>query len=285
MSAFHPPTSWRDVLAQVADHARAANTAVWIVGGTVRDTLLGRETRDLDLVIDGDVMRWTRALAAVLSGSFVELDNDNGVARVVLDGRYVDVAQLRGTIEDDLRRRDFTVDAMAAALDGGDVIDVMGGAADLAKRSVRMTSERALDEDPLRLLRGVRIAHDLGFSIDERTAHAISARASAINHVSPERIRDELSRMLALPHAYSVLRTLDELGLLDEVMPELAVGRGVTQPEDWHVYDVFEHNIHAVEAMDLMLEAQRPNTERAWMWDELGSTFEWCAPQLRHYLD
>ena len=291
MPSFEPPASWRDVLHAVEAHMRERDIRAWIVGGTVRDVLLGRETRDLDLAVDRDAMRFARSLADALGGHFVELDGENAVARVVLSDRYVDVAQLRGTIEQDLLRRDFTIDAMAVAIWraeagawGGDVIDVAGGLDDLGARAVRMTSEQALDDDPLRMLRAVRIAHEIGFAFDARTANAIRARTDAVNSVSPERVRDELARMLALPHAYAAYRALDDLRLLDVLLPELATGRGVTQPDDWHVYDVFEHNIHALEAIDVML-AVSPRDEHDWLHGALWETFGWCAERLRAYLD
>jgi tRNA nucleotidyltransferase/poly(A) polymerase len=291
MPSFEPPASWRDVLHEVETHLRERDVRAWIVGGTVRDVLLGRETRDLDLAVDRDALRSARALANALGGHFVELDGENAVARVVLADRYIDVAQLRGTIEQDLLRRDFTIDALAVAMrgldgggwSGGDVIDVTGGLDDLAARVVRMTSERALEDDPLRMLRAVRIAHEIGFAIDARTEDAVRARANAINRVSAERIRDELARMLALPHAHAAFRALDGLALLDVLLPELAAGRGMTQPEKWHVYDVFEHNMHALEAMDRMLAASPPEGGD-WMHDALWDAFEWCEARLRAYL-
>ena len=289
--SFEAPASWRPVLHAVEAHLREHDVRSWIVGGTVRDVLLGRETRDLDLAVDRDALRHARSLADALGGHFVELDGENAVARVVLGDRYVDVAQLRGTIEQDLLRRDFTIDAVAVAVWtleaggwSGDIIDVTGGLADLDARVVRMTSERALDDDPLRMLRAVRIAHEIGFAIDPRTEDAIRARANVINSVSAERVRDELARMLALPHAYTAFRALDDLQLLDVLLPELAAGRGVTQPDDWHVYDVFEHNMHTLEAMDAMLAASARG-EDDWLHSALWETFAWCDDRLRTYLD
>jgi putative nucleotidyltransferase with HDIG domain len=136
------------------------------------------------------------------------------------------------------------------------------------------------------MLRAVRIAHEIGFALDARTADAIRARARSINGVSAERVRDELARMLALAHAHAAFRALDALGLLDAVLPELAAGRGVTQPDDFHVYDVFEHNMHALEAMDVMLLPSAPDASGgAWGWEGLWETFDWCADRLRAYLD
>lgn len=282
---FQPPEDWHDVLALVETFAASTDAQVWIVGGTVRDALLGRETRDLDLAVDVPALQWARGLADALEGSFVALDGENSVARIVLNGRHVDVAALRGTIDEDLRRRDFTIDALAVRLGGSEPIDITGGLRDLGGGVVRLTSGGALDDDPLRALRGVRIASELRFSIDQATADAIRDRAGSIADVSPERVRDELARMLELPGAYEAVRLLDDLRLLDVVLPELAAGRGITQPADWHVYDVFEHNMHALDAIDLMLSPSRPADEREWMWTELWSVFAWCEPRLRAYLD
>lgn len=284
MSAFEPPAAWRDVLRAAEQRAAAAGARVWVVGGTVRDALLGRETRDLDLAVDAPALEWARGLAESLAGHVVELDGERSVARIILDGRYVDVAQLRGTIEEDLARRDLTVDALAASTGGGAVVDVTGGLADLAERRVRMTSARALDDDPLRMLRAVRITCELGFTLDAGTAGAIQRRAESVARVSAERVRDELAQMFGLGSAYAAVRMLDELQLLDRVLPELSAGRGVEQPDEWHVYDVFEHNLRTVEALDdLLAEDREGPRDRGWIRGEVRASFAWRWAELRAY--
>jgi poly(A) polymerase len=281
MRAFTPPPRIAALIERLTE--LAAGREAYVVGGTVRDVLLGRQTRDVDLAIAGDALAWARGAADALGAHFVLLDDERDVARLVLPdaGLYADVARLVGSFEEDARRRDFTIDALAVPLGGSDVIDACGGVADLEARLVRMTGADVLDADPLRCLRGVRLATELGFEIEPATLSAIRERASSINTAAAERRRDELARILEQEEAYRGVRLLDEAGLLDELLPELAEGRGVAQPEQFHVYDVFEHNVRAVEALDEMLRRE----PAGFLGAELWRTFAWCAEDLRAYLD
>jgi len=287
MATFHPPSSLQELIGVVEREARESRREAYVVGGTVRDVLLARETRDLDVAVDREALAFARTLADALDGSFVELDEAHAIARVVLrDGRYVDVAEMRGGLEADLRRRDFTLDAMAVRAGRAEVIDLVGGLRDLDGRIVRMTSAAAFDDDPLRLLRAVRIVSELGFTIEQETARAIRQRASKVNEAARERRRDELARMFELEDAYGAMRSLDALGLLDQTLPELAEGRGVSQPPEFHVYDVFEHNMRTLEAMDVMLAPSQPSYERAWLREELWDVFgDDARRQYDAYLD
>jgi poly(A) polymerase len=289
-SSFDPPLELRRLIDSVSLIARDAGVVAYVVGGTVRDVLLGRPARDLDLAVEGDAMAFARRLADALDAHYVELDDVNVVARVVLPAGfagavgYIDIAGLQGTLEEDLRRRDFTIDALAAPLRESAVVDVCGGMADLAAGVVRMNSPQVFESDPLRLLRAARIASELGFEIEDGTRAEIVARAGDVQAAAGERRRDELARIFALDDAYGGVRLLDELGLLAALLPEVTFGRGVAQPEQWHSYDVFDHNVRAVEAMDILLATARPADEQAWLWDAASEAFGWCEGELRAYL-
>lgn len=264
----------------------------YVVGGSLRDLLLGRALTDLDLAVEGDSVGFARALADRLSGHFVLLDAGRGTARAVLDASPVpvlDVALLQGGIEQDLGRRDFTIDALAAPVDalaaeeGCDIIDPHGGLRDLEQRTVRLVSEQALLDDPLRLLRAVRLAVQLDCSIAPETAAAVERYAGLIHTAARERQRDELVRCFASPRAAHALRLLDGLGLLERIVPEVTAGRGVEQPKEHH-WDVFEHNIETVAALDFMLAEAGPAEARAApfrraLWEALD-----FLPELRDYL-
>jgi putative nucleotidyltransferase with HDIG domain len=288
MTTFTPPPELMPLLDALAPLARAAGIDAYVVGGTVRDVLLRRPCHDLDLAVSGDALAWSRGVAASLGGHFVLLDDEHAVARIVLPAprsdavAHIDVAALHGSLDADLLRRDFTVDAMAAPLGAGDVIDPCGGLADIDARLVRMTAPAVLDDDPLRLLRGARIAAELGFAVEATTAGAIRARAPRVNEAAAERRRDELARIFATDDAYGAVRLLDSLGLLDALLPEVGAGRGVGQ--SWHAYDVFEHSLRAVEATDVLLAPSRPAQDGAWMWEALWRIFGWCEDGLRAYL-
>lgn len=291
MATFTPSESIAPLLARIAVLARERGVTAHAVGGTVRDAILGRPPRDIDIAVDRDALAFGRALADTLGGHFVELDDENAIARIVLPRTtalraidYVDVAQFRGTIEEDLHRRDLTINALAAPLAGGHVTDVTGGLADLRDGVVRMTSAAVLVDDPLRTLRAARIASELGFAIEPATACAIRERAATIRSAAAERRRDELARILTLPRAYAGLCLLDDLALLDALLPEVTFGRGVTQADDWHAYDVFDHSLHAVEAVDVLLEEKEPPGAAHDIWRGFWDAFGWCQDELRTYL-
>lgn len=152
-------------------------------------------------------------------------------------------------VEDDLARRDFTINAMAVALDDETVVDPLGGREDLARRQLRMTSERSFEEDPLRMLRAVQFAARFEFSIEPNTFEAMKYHAGLIKTVSPERIAEELNKMLVLAARPSEgFRLMQCSGLLREIMPELDLCVGIDQPGPYHAHDVFEHTLRVVDA-------------------------------------
>ncbi len=235
----------------------------YVVGGYVRDLLLGRDTRDLDVAVAGETLAVARELADRLGGAFVVLDEERHTARVVLrdqgDRYYVDFATLRGGgLEADLRARDFTINAMA--LDVQDVgpdlriMDPLGGREDLESGAVRAVSDSVFHDDAIRLLRGVRLAAELGMEVEQSTERLMLRDADLIAGVSAERVRDELCNILAVGGTEVHLRHLDRLGLLARVLPELEALRGLEQPLP-HFQDVFEHSLTAVGGVDRVLMA------------------------------
>ncbi len=289
MREFRAPGKQR-LLNRLAALANAAGIDAYIVGGAVRDGLCRRYTPDLDLAVTGDALAWARSVADALGGHFVVLDDESAVARVVLPKHaaveYIDIAALQGSLEEDARRRDFTIDALAVPLTGSgarEVIDHCGGLADLDARLVRMNGPDVFDADPLRLLRAVRIAAALGFDIEPETMAAIRERAPELNRAAAERRRDELARILAIETSYGALRLLDEAHLLDVLLPEVAEGKGVSQPEQFHAYDVFEHSLRAVEAVDAMLATHA--SVGGWLNEDMWRHFDWRVAELTRYLD
>ena len=272
----------RQLLERLTAFFDARGVSAHATGGFLRDALLGLTARDLDVAVEGDSLVLGRALADELAGRFVALDEGRGHVRIVLpDGDVaIDLTPLPESIEDDLRRRDYTIDALGAPLTevaagAVEVIDPTGGLADLEARLVRATSEEALKADPLRPLRGARIAAQLGFEIETLTREMISRHAARVAEASPERQREELMRMLAAPQAGPGMRSLDGLGLLSALLPEMDVTRGVEQPKEHH-FDVFGHSIAAVDALDALLADDPPADERnGRLWRELWGALEW----------
>jgi putative nucleotidyltransferase with HDIG domain len=228
-----------------------AGREAWLVGGAVRDHLLGRETDDLDIALAGDPREAARAIARATGGAAFQLSGAFGAWRVVGPGHswHVDLVTLRdGDIEADLAARDFTINAMAEPLAGGDVLDLHGGRADLAARVVRMVTAEALTEDPLRSLRAVRLITELDLTLDPATGAAVEANAAAIAQVAPERVFGELKRVVTAERARAGLELMDRFGLLAVVLPELTALKGVEQ-NVFHHADVYEHTLEVLEAV------------------------------------
>jgi tRNA nucleotidyltransferase/poly(A) polymerase len=189
--------------------ALLAGEDAWVVGGAVRDELLGHPVIDLDIAL-ADPRAAAHAYAKRSGGAPFPLSDRHGAWRVALDGgRTVDFTPLRGRIEDDLATRDFTVNAIAVPLAGGEAVDPFGGRRDLVERVLRRVSGGVFEDDPLRLLRAVRLVDQFGFTLEEETATLIRASAHLVDRPSGERIVAELEQLSA-----GGFRLLDELGLL-----------------------------------------------------------------------
>jgi poly(A) polymerase len=240
----------------------------FLVGGFVRDILLDRQTNDIDIAFAGDLTVLGRELADFLNGRYVLLDEENGIARVVVFRNspeqsvkkqwYVDVSAFNGDITDDLRDRDFTIDAMAINLStfiespfSAEIIDPSGGRFDIDKGRIKQVSPEVFNSDPLRLLRAVRLKAEIGFEVEEETEKNIRQDSSLINNSAAERIREEMVKILAAARGGDCLQYMDKLGLLTEIIPELEVMRGVEQPVEHH-WDVYDHSLETVKAVEFI---------------------------------
>jgi len=242
---------------------------VWLVGGAVRDLLLGRATTDFDFAVQGDGLALGRRLANALGADYYDLDPTRRTGRLlqtVAEGRRAtfDFAALRGeSILQDLGGRDFTVNAMALALRtpegvalddagaAGRLIDPLGGADDLRHKRLRACSPQSIADDPVRAVRAVRLAVELGLRFDPDLIGQIRNARHALADVSPERLRDELFRIFDSPDPAAGLRLLDSLGLLAELFIELEPLRGLEQPPP-HAMDAFDHSLATVEHLSRM---------------------------------
>ena len=257
------------------DAVRAISQAgrIYEVGGVVRDRLLGLDvsSKDRDYLVTG--ISYDDLTSLLKPHGRVELVGKSfGVIKFTQfvrgEAHTFDIALPRKEhstgvghrdfavnfdpnlpIEDDLVRRDFTINAMAVALDNETIVDPLGGREDIAKRQLRMTSERSFEEDPLRMLRAVQFAARFEFSIEPTTFDSMKYHAGLIKSVSPERIAEELNKMLVLAARPSEgFRLMQRSGLLREIMPELDLCVGIDQPGPYHAHDVFEHTLCVVDA-------------------------------------
>ncbi len=236
--------------AGVVDALLNERETLYVVGGAVRDYLLGRSAgvTDLDLALPGPVLPAARRVADRLGWAYYPLDTERDVARIVLSREgapplVCDLAALRGDLAADLALRDFTVNALALELRLGAstrLVDLCGGVDDLEARQIRVVSRESLAADPIRLLRAVRFARQLDFAIAAETESQLRSLAARVCEASPERQRDELWKILALPQPADALADLHRLGLLVYVLPEAAALDSVAQSEP-HRLDVFGH--------------------------------------------
>jgi poly(A) polymerase len=234
-----------------------AERPAWLVGGAVRDRLLGRETADLDLVVAGDPGEAAKAVArAAGSAACFALSEDFGCWRIVARDRswQIDVEPLRGeTLEEDLALRDFTVNAIAEPLSGGDAVDPLGGQLDLRDGRLRMAGPDAFREDPLRVLRLVRVRVELGLEPDAETLREAARWAPALDRVSGERVFAELRRIVASDRAREGLELLSRLGAGTVVLGELEALRGIEQNR-FHHLDVLGHTLEVLDQTIALLE-------------------------------
>jgi putative nucleotidyltransferase with HDIG domain len=284
-SLLGPDELRRDPYIRAAEEAAAAGGfgPLYLVGGYLRDLLLGRTSAariDLDLVIWGEPQAFGRAVAKTFDGTLLPIDLET--VRVL--GRRagtlvrVDIARPKGgTIELDLAARDFTVNALAVRIDrlGSDttavIVDPSGGREDLRRGCLRALSPSALDRDPLRLFRAVRLAGELAFTIEEGTRHAIIERASLLAAVAGERLRDEVFRVLGMLHAAPSIECLDTLRLLGVLVPEVEALKSVPASPP-HRLPLWEHSMETLRSVELLLS-------------HLGRFFPEDAPWLRDRLD
>lgn len=237
-------------------HLNQAGFEAYIVGGCVRDLIMEKTPKDWDITTDAK----PEEIQKLFPDSFYEnefgtvgVKSEIGVIEVTTyrlesgysDKRHPDEVKFATKLQDDLQRRDFTMNAVA--MDGGGaIIDPYHGQKDIKNKIIRAVGdpEARFSEDALRMLRAVRFSSTLGFKIEEHTLEEIKAHAHHLKHISAERIRDELIKLIAGDFADQGVELLRETGLLDEIMPELLEGVGVTQNLH-HIYTVWEHNVRS----------------------------------------
>ena len=236
---------------------------IYLVGGAVRDMLLQRQSPDLDFALPADSLPIARRVANSLKADYVTLDEKREVGRViVVDEKsrrtFLDFIKFQGgaDIESDLRARDFTINSLAYDLQTGSILDPLDGARDLRARIIRACSATSFDDDPVRILRAVRMAAALNFHIDPQTRKWMKAAAASLDRTSPERLRDELFKMLEGPQPDACLRALDILGVLPHLLPELIELKNVAQPPP-HVQDVWLHTLAVLRWLEQILSALR----------------------------
>ncbi len=252
---------------------------VFVVGGAVRDRLLKRPTSDIDLIVPKDPAAAAEKIARAMGGSAFPLDAERGIIRVAFpDGPHLDLAQIQGgSLEADLKRRDFTANALAVPIHhwpsaawSKAIIDLSGGRGDIGKRRLVPLSKSVYDEDPLRLLRAFRIAAELSFSISKPALQEIAKKRNLLKKPASDRIREELLKIFATGRAYATLQMMEEAGVLEVLLPEVKKLRK-TAPQYYGKGGVLRHTLESVKFFEEIME-------------DLSSWFPGAAGKIRAYL-
>lgn len=216
----------------------------YLVGGYLRDLLSGEISPDRDIAIKCDnLAKLTKKIADELNGSFVELDKSNEIYRVVFGDDYIDFAKLlNNNLDDDIKRRDFTINAITYDINNEKFVDITGGKKDFKEKIIRTYKISNLSDDPLRTLRAIRFQAKLGFRIDDEIINFIKENNSLILNVAPERIHQELIKTFEGKFLIDALFSMDETGLLDVIFPFFKDIKKIPSNSHHHL-DLFHHLI------------------------------------------
>jgi poly(A) polymerase len=258
------PFSYSPLIDRVRD--ALPDQELYLVGGAVRDMLLKRSSPDLDFALPSKGIALARRVANALHAGFMALDEERDTGRVIVtdqDGTrtFLDFATYRGSnLEQDLRARDFTFNAIAFDLRSQTLLDPLNGASDLRNRLIRACGPTSIQDDPVRILRAVRQAAAFGCRIHPDTRTTMKLAVSLLPGVSAERLRDEVFKILEGPKPAASLRALEMLGVFPFLLPELSALKGVKQSPP-HIHDVWEHTLCVLGHLEDILSALAPGYE------------------------
>ncbi len=273
------PPKYVPITDKIAACAKEGGFSAYAVGGFVRDLIIGRQPKDLDIMVEPLNAAENSAMAGINLSKMISkkyglrepvVFERFGTSKLFIDGEEVEFVMPRkeyyeddsrnpdtalGTLEQDALRRDFTVNALFLRLSDMRVLDLTGkGADDLINKIIRVTdpenAEVIFRQDPLRILRAVRQNLQLGFEIEKGTFEAMKANAKRIDIVSPERIRDEINKILTEPEPSKAILLMDKADILNEIFSEIYRLKGLKQPEKYHDFDVFTHTLKVLDRTD-----------------------------------
>ena len=243
-----------DVISKIAENF---NNEIYLVGGTVRDYYMGLESVDRDIIVmDEDAREFALKLADLFNATFVPLDEENKIYRLVLPDKinYIDVTNPVGdSIEKDLMRRDLTINAIAVNIRTGDVIDISGGVTDIKNKCINYVNEHNFIDDPLRLLRVYRFQALYGFQLAPETINAVCKYVDLIHKPAVERINYEILKLFSGKYAHQALENMNKTWLLEEIFPFVNELKQVP-PNSHHHLDLFHHSIETVKQVQLLYE-------------------------------
>lgn len=244
-----------NIIVSLTEYAESENVKLYLVGGSVRDLLLNKNIADIDFVMSGDVIGFSRRFSKSIDAKFIILSEEQETTRIIFNHGtfYMDFSKMRGAnIIDDLMSRDITINSMALDLNNLIktkeivLIDPCNGSNDIEKKLISFTSSNSIIDDPIRILRAYRFSALLDFVITEQAKSMIQNYRTLIKTIAGERVRDELFKILSANNSLYYLREMDSIGLLEEIFPEITEMKGMTQ-NDYHHLDVWDHSMLTME--------------------------------------
>lgn len=230
---------------------------IYLVGGSVRDCFLGKDTFDRDLIVtDEDAGIFSKKVAEFFDGKFIPLDEENKIYRVVLKDKknYLDITNpIENSIEKDLFRRDLTINAIAVDIKSGEILDLVGGVKDIQRKTIRGIKDFNFEDDPLRILRVFRFYSILGFEIDPHLLEVVKNLKDSVLQPAKERIEYELMKLFEGKYADSALLKMDECEILNKLFPFVDELKQVP-PNLHHHLDLFNHSIETIRQIEILYE-------------------------------
>ncbi|MFI3300518.1 MAG: HD domain-containing protein [Candidatus Gastranaerophilales bacterium] len=228
---------------------------IYLVGGTIRDFYLNKKSYDRDIIItSSDARKFSIKMANILDATFVSLDEDNKIYRLVLSDKinYIDITNpIANSLEKDLQRRDLTMNAITINLKTYEIVDLCDGISDLENKIIKAISEKNLIDDPLRLLRIFRFMSNLGFEIEAKTLDMIKMNKEKINEPARERVNYELMKLFSGKYVAETLTQMNEIGILSEIFPIVSELKQVP-PNTHHHLRLLEHSIETVNQIEII---------------------------------
>ena len=258
----------------------SCDNEIYLVGGAVRDLLMGKEICDRDLIVTDEQARdFSIKIQKLFNAVFVPLDEENKIYRLVLPDKinYLDITNpVENSLEKDIMRRDIAINAIAVNLRTFDTIDICGGITDIKNRTISLISEYNFKDDPLRLLRVYRFQATLGFELTAETIQAVCKFSHLIKLPAVERINAEEIKLFGGKYADKALLNMDKTGILQEIFPFVQELKQVP-PNSHHHLDLFHHCVETVRQIQILYENSSPEVKK-----HLESTDFGGAPRLAH---
>lgn len=237
---------------------------IYVVGGVIRDLYTGKANFDKDLIVCNlEAKNYAMNLAEKLNATFIPLDEENKIYRLVLKDKktFIDITNpINNNLEEDLKRRDFTINSVAMNIETSEVLDLNKGIKDLKNKKIRMIEEKNFVEDPLRLLRAYRFQAVTGFELDSKTEHTIKKHIKLINNPAKERINYELMKLFDGAYTVKALLNMDKSGILYEILPIFLEVRKVP-PNTHHHLDLLHHSIETVNQIQNFYNIAKPEVK------------------------